>query len=662
MDARTHLLLGAAAACLLLSSAATPALAQGAPGSSSSWTGGGPDLGFVNAIRRASPGGPVYAGTYGGGIFRSDDGGLSWSDFSFGTVDDAIVLEIETATRGAEELVYIATENSGLWRWRSGIGLWEGLNSGMGGQGPLGVRGLAIHPNDPKVLTVATTAGIFTSNDGGRTWPDSLRWLEGSTFEDVAVSPRAPNTIFGLESFSLFETQDKGDHLIDLGAGLPFHFNWDFEFHRDSLDSLLVLTLDDGLYLSTQRDPFARIGPTQNQAAGIRSYDLEITRRDGALLVGSERGLHVSQDMGQSWLKHNAYQETIALPEIWAIWIEAERPLELFLGSFRSGFMRTGLGLDDWQESNQGLRAAWIEGLHAWEGNVVATTAHGRVFHSTDFAQSWVERTGDLDAIRQNDFHRFPGGERWLLASVSGVWLSDDLGQHWRLPAVPVAESCRRFLHPAWEPEGTLYVTTFKGVWKAVDAGETWLRVGEGLPAAGNFQAAGAASGDQTVFFGALGDAIYRSVAGSPFQALPNSAYAGAGRPGPAGPPPRVRQPRSVADHARRKRASAHGHEVGPATRSQHGWPRCRDDPARSCRGHLLCRAGRRWGLAEQELGQQLGALRRGHSRPTHRGAGVRGGRAAPLRRYRGFGRLRPRAPHGGGPPRRRPAAGGDTG
>jgi photosystem II stability/assembly factor-like uncharacterized protein len=525
MDARTHLLLGAAAACLLLSSAATPALAQGAPGSSSSWTGGGPDLGFVNAIRRASPGGPVYAGTYGGGIFRSDDGGLSWSDFSFGTVDDAIVLEIETATRGAEELVYIATENSGLWRWRSGIGLWEGLNSGMGGQGPLGVRGLAIHPNDPKVLTVATTAGIFTSNDGGRTWPDSLRWLEGSTFEDVAVSPRAPNTIFGLESFSLFETQDKGDHLIDLGAGLPFHFNWDFEFHRDSLDSLLVLTLDDGLYLSTQRDPFARIGPTQNQAAGIRSYDLEITRRDGALLVGSERGLHVSQDMGQSWLKHNAYQETIALPEIWAIWIEAERPLELFLGSFRSGFMRTGLGLDDWQESNQGLRAAWIEGLHAWEGNVVATTAHGRVFHSTDFAQSWVERTGDLDAIRQNDFHRFPGGERWLLASVSGVWLSDDLGQHWRLPAVPVAESCRRFLHPAWEPEGTLYVTTFKGVWKAVDAGETWLRVGEGLPAAGNFQAAGAASGDQTVFFGALGDAIYRSVAGSPFQALPNSAF-----------------------------------------------------------------------------------------------------------------------------------------
>jgi photosystem II stability/assembly factor-like uncharacterized protein len=391
----------------------------------------------------------------------------------------------------------------------------------------------------------------------------------------------------GLESFSLFETPDKGDHLVDIGAGLPFHFNWDFEFHNHSLDSLLVLTLDDGLYLSTQRDPFARIGPTQNPAAGIRSYELEITSQDGTLLVGSERGLHVSEDMGANWLKHNAYAGLEQLPEIWAIGIEKEQPLELILGSFRHGFLRTGADIGDWREQNQGLRAAWIEGLHAWEGNVVATTAHGRVFHSSDFAQSWVERTGNLDAIRQHDFHRIPGSERWLLATISGVWLSDDLGQNWRQPSLPVDRRCRRFLHPDWEAEGTVYLTALRGVWKTEDAGESWTLVADGLPADGNFQAVGAVASDRSLYFGAMGDAIYRSVDASVFQALPNAASAS-----------------QLFRDLAFPRGDGQEHGVGLAARTRSAGSRCRTHRARS-RGECSLRGpGRRWRLEECRSGE----------------------------------------------------------
>lgn len=491
-----------------------------------SWTGGGPDLAWVTALASRGPGEPIYAGTYGGGAFVSYDGGLSWEDFSSPALAPTVIWELEPATNQNGPVLYAATEFSGLFRWEQINGLWGSLNTGLNDGGLLGIRGVEAHGSQGNLLTVATSKGVWTSHNYGFAWPDSNRWLPGSTFEDVEVSPRAPNTIFALESFSLFKTADKGTTYQDLGAGLPFHFNRDLELFDGSLDTLLVATLEDGLFASVGGAAFQRIGPNPDPATPIRSYDLEIEESSGTLLLGTARGLHVSPDLGQSWTRHNGRSELTNLPEIWSILELDDAPTELLLGSFRYGVLRTGLALDDWIEQNDGLQAAWVTGVHSWAGNVLVSTAHGRVFRSSDNGASWSEATGDLDAIQQNDIHRIPSTGRWLVPSNQGLWLSDDEGQSWAQPTLaPIAPILRDVVHAPWEVDTSLYLTSSRGVWRSVDGGDSWSLVGNGLPDLKNYLAAGVAGEDESLFFAANGESIYRSVSGSSFVPLSSAQF-----------------------------------------------------------------------------------------------------------------------------------------
>ena len=65
-----------------------------------------------------------------------------------------------------------------LWRSMDGGGMWEPLGQATASSGPGVLKNLpdvsaydvAIHPDDPKIIYLATEVGIFASGDGGTTW------------------------------------------------------------------------------------------------------------------------------------------------------------------------------------------------------------------------------------------------------------------------------------------------------------------------------------------------------------------------------------------------------------------------------------------------------------------------------------------------------------
>jgi photosystem II stability/assembly factor-like uncharacterized protein len=478
----------------MLSSGASPARAQ--------WTGGGPDLAWVTTLLRPlGDAGPVLAGTYGGGVWRSDDLGQSWVDISGPRVAGSVIWSLAYRDFGGEDQIYVGTEFDGLWRARSfGGPVSDDLNQGLNAHGLLGIRGIAIHPHNPQVVSVATTSGIWTSNTGGLSWPDSLRWLPNFTCEDIVVSPLAPITIFALDSFTLFRSPDKGNTFFDLGAGLPGSMTFDLALWPNTLDEFYVVTLNSGVYRSAAGQPFAAISPA---VGTMRNYVIEIDASGDRLYLGSERGLFRSDDRGANWQQHNGRSNLTPLPEIWSALLLESEPPSLLLGSFRYGVLATGADLAQWVPRNDGLRAAWVEALDAWPGGILAGTAHGQIFLSEDAGQSWIDVTGDLDAIRPRDIVRLPSG-RWLLTGPRGHWLSDDAGEHWRQPSTPPSTNLgHRFLRVA----DTLYMGTRAGVWQSTDQGENWQRIDAGLPVDDYFALAAAADG--SLAFGAFGDAIY---------------------------------------------------------------------------------------------------------------------------------------------------------
>lgn len=113
----------------------------------------------------------VYAGTWGSGIFKSDDGGVTWAQANAG-LDLPFVYSLEATTGPAGTVLYAGT-------FYSDRGLFVSYNQGASWQ-PLPPNlpdGLALNVFDIESadgshdnLVIATGNGIYRSSDGGQNW------------------------------------------------------------------------------------------------------------------------------------------------------------------------------------------------------------------------------------------------------------------------------------------------------------------------------------------------------------------------------------------------------------------------------------------------------------------------------------------------------------
>lgn len=176
------------------------------------------------------------------GLFRSRDGGETWTDSGTGLahrrcVDVAIsrsdpaigYLTLETLARGKTPFdggVYRSTDGGATWERRS-----EGLPARVGPEGGAyqlcsGYREMAVSPEDPDTVYVGSTAwvspGVYKTTDGGASWSfagpsrdrpgDDYGWIRfwGPTIECLAISSIEPDTLVCGTSGHVFVTRDGG--------------------------------------------------------------------------------------------------------------------------------------------------------------------------------------------------------------------------------------------------------------------------------------------------------------------------------------------------------------------------------------------------------------------------------------------------------------------
>jgi hypothetical protein len=140
----------------------------------------------------------LYAGTsnvecgYGaGGVFKSADGSLSWTDT--GLVSCISDVAIDPQVPGT---VYAATWYSGVVRSTDGGTSWIAANAGLPSSPYVSapyVAALAMDPQAPRTLFAAIsfpTQGLFKSVDGGNTWKltgfDQAQ-LQGGTYARAVI-------------------------------------------------------------------------------------------------------------------------------------------------------------------------------------------------------------------------------------------------------------------------------------------------------------------------------------------------------------------------------------------------------------------------------------------------------------------------------------------
>jgi photosystem II stability/assembly factor-like uncharacterized protein len=191
-----------------------------------------------------------YAGGAGGGVFKSVDGGTTWTPV-FDAQPVAAIGAIAVAPHDPNN-VWVGTGESnprndveqgdGIWHSSDGGKTWTHLGLGDAGS----ISAISIDPRDPRRVVVAALGqifrdsemrGIYVTTDAGKTWRHALFVGPSVGASDVVRVPDRPNTLFaGLYSFrrkpwtmrsggpggGIFRSDDNGETWRRLtGNGLP---------------------------------------------------------------------------------------------------------------------------------------------------------------------------------------------------------------------------------------------------------------------------------------------------------------------------------------------------------------------------------------------------------------------------------------------------------
>ncbi len=151
----------------------------------------------------------VYAGAATGGVWKSFDGGITWKPI----FDDQPVAAIGAIAidRRNPSIVWVGTGEGNVRNSASvGNGIYRSLDGGeswthLGLDGSERIHRIVLHPDDSDVAWVAALGrewgenperGIFKTTDGGKSWRKVLYVDERTGGADVAMVEGSPNRLF----------------------------------------------------------------------------------------------------------------------------------------------------------------------------------------------------------------------------------------------------------------------------------------------------------------------------------------------------------------------------------------------------------------------------------------------------------------------------------
>lgn len=317
----------------------------------------------------------VYAGTASAGVWKSINGGITWTpifdDQSLSSIGDVTVAPSEPET------VWVGTGESNNRQSSSwGNGVYKSQDGGktwanMGLKDTHHIGRILIHPTNPNIVYVAAAGhlwgpneerGVFKTIDGGKTWTKALNINVDTGVNDIAMDLQNPDTIYaaayqrrrtafgmngGGPGSGIYRTTDGGGSWKKLTKGLP-------------------------------QEDLGRIG-------------LDVYRRNGdivyALVESQQSGLYRSEDKGETWTK-----------------MSATNPRPMYFSNVRI-------------DPNNDQRI-WVLGVtlhYSEDGGKTFKTERGSNLHSDHHAM-WIDPANSANMITGCD---------------GGIHFSRDTGRHW---------------------------------------------------------------------------------------------------------------------------------------------------------------------------------------------------------------------------------------
>jgi photosystem II stability/assembly factor-like uncharacterized protein len=189
-----------------------------------------------------------YASSYGGGVWKSTDGGSQWTvALTAGNLDGSSPLAIDPQS---PDTLYAGT-GGGIFKSTDGGTHWS--RSGLEREYP---TALALDPRNPSTIYAGTGNGVFKSSDGGETWNAMSFGLPGGFptgfVTALIVHPQDGRTVYaGTWDSGVFRSTDGGETWNALNAGLTARSVGSLAIHRDNPNTVYAGTSGGGVFVFT---------------------------------------------------------------------------------------------------------------------------------------------------------------------------------------------------------------------------------------------------------------------------------------------------------------------------------------------------------------------------------------------------------------------------
>lgn len=232
----------------------------------------------------SAPGGVLFAGTLGEGVFRSADDAESWEPSSSGLAN-LNVLSIVTMPSGD---VFGGTFGGGVFRSVDGGRNWAAVNNGLPD-----LEVVALASSVDGVIYAATSAGgVFQSDNRGRSW--TYVGLERMFISSIAVTPGG-EVVAAVAGEGLYLLSDDG-FWTGVYQSHPGKDIWDITV--SSSGQLFIASNGGGVLRS---DDGGKSWAAINTGLTDLNTGAISVSPSNVLLVGTAKGIFRSVDDGRTW-------------------------------------------------------------------------------------------------------------------------------------------------------------------------------------------------------------------------------------------------------------------------------------------------------------------------------------------------------------------------
>jgi photosystem II stability/assembly factor-like uncharacterized protein len=445
----------------------------------------------------------VYAVSHQVGIFRSRDGGESWSFVYAGGASDLAIVTPTTIYWGTGGL-YRSDDEGDTWNWLGelvdvpyphptisgtlyatqrwdmstgeGGGLWRSTNRGQtwvtatNGLTDTAVTGFVFHPTDPMTMYLGTANGnIFRSTDDGESWTYVAHPI--NYIMTMAINPHGAHELW------------VSNHCLDVP---------NLTLRSTNLDHTTWITVGESVGSeSLESIDFAPLawGDAFSETVFVAGCWVD--------------NLHRTTDGGDTWEQltdvHSGKNDVALHPTI---------SNTLYIGSRSDGALRSEDGGDTFRIVNRGITALYPVQMATVPGHpdvvYAITDREGVIYQGTRGGASWqpldVERVSSGNSFVAVD----PFTPTWVYvgngAGGQGAWqidISEDSGQTWTSHVISAPEpysDCNAVFPWALRPDpahpGHLLAgvnhfrhgTPFRagGIYRSTDYGENWTYIETG--------------------------------------------------------------------------------------------------------------------------------------------------------------------------------------